>query len=161
MSIEFLVEVEGLEKVQAVVIPLGSTVREVVVAAAEMGGFGHEQALLFVEDGDEPIDLTIVVDEGYQHQRVHHVHRSHRIKVSVLYNGVTKTHEFSPATRVAKVLEWAVGSDGFAIDTAIAPEFVLLIGERELPVDAHIGRFLRHHEECLHLELGRGSIQNG
>ena len=71
---------------------------------------------------------------------------------------------FRPAARVQRVLDWAVGPDGFkGIDPPIVPEMELALHgtTTALPKNAHIGRFVRHHEPCLKLDLIRGVIPNG
>jgi hypothetical protein len=68
-----------------------------------------------------------------------------------------------PRRRIQRVLEWAVGTSGFGIDAAIAPEMELALHGQTaaLPKDAHLGRYLRHPEHEVVLDLIRGVIPNG
>lgn len=163
MSIEILVEGEGLADVEILLIAGGASALEVVRGVAQKGAFPHAEAALFIEDGDEPLDLaSTVVDDSFL-GRVHHVHRVRRISVTVAYKERQIERRFSPATRVQRVLDWAVGEEGFNIDPSIAPEMELALqgSEKALPKSAHIGRFIHHPQHELKLDLIRGVVPNG
>jgi hypothetical protein len=162
MDIDVLVEGEGLSDVIAIVVPAGERATLIVERVAQLGGFSSTDALLFIEDAAEPIDPRTVVDEGWA-RRLHHVHRTRLIEVTVFYKNLEKRREFSPATRVRSVLDWAVGDEGFKIDPAMAPEMELALrsGETPLSKSAHIGRYVHHPDRVLHLDLIRGVIPNG
>jgi hypothetical protein len=162
MEIDVLVEGEGLADVETVRLPHGAQVRELIAIVARKGGFPAEEALLFVEDGDEPLDLAVLVDE-LTGERIHHVHRARQIEVTVFYMAGEKNKTFRPAARVQQVLDWAVSPKGFKIDPSIAPEMELAIHGQTtpLPKNAHIGRFVHHPEHKLALDLIRGVVPNG
>jgi hypothetical protein len=162
MEIEIFVEGEGLIGVEAIRVPTGSAGREIVVAIAARGGFPVEDGLLFVEDCDEPLDLLVILTKEAS-GKVHHVHRARHIEVSVFYQGGHLTHQFSPSTRVQRVLDWAVGPNGFKIDSAVAPEMELSLHESTaaLPKDAHIGRYIHHPDHRIVFDLIRGVVPNG
>ena len=63
MDIEVMVEGEGLTEVETIRIPEGSVAREIAKVVAVKGGFPVEEAILFIEDCEEPIDLAVVVVE--------------------------------------------------------------------------------------------------
>ena len=121
MDTRIIVDGEGLTDVEVIIVPQGSTGREVIVEVAKKTGIEVEEAILFIEDRDEPLDLDLVIREDAA-QKVHHVHRSRRIETLVHYQNGSKERAFSPSTRVQVVLDWAVGPEGFKIDPAIAPE---------------------------------------
>lgn len=161
--IEMLVEGEGLADVQVIRVRKGSRGREIVSAVAKMGGYPPDEAVLFVEDGDGPLDLEAVVEEPAARQ-VHHVHRAQHVDVIIYYQNQQVERRFRPSTRVQRVLDFAVGPDGFKnIDRAIVPELELALHNTKaaLPKNAHIGRFIRHPEHRLELDLIRGVIPNG
>jgi hypothetical protein len=162
MEIELLVEGEGLAEVEAIRIPEGSPAREIIIAIAAKGQFPAEGAFLFVEDRDEPIDPALILDSGMA-CKVHHVHRAHRIDVRVFYQGRQIDRRFAPSARVGRVLDWAVGDRGFAIDPVIAPEMELALHGQTtaLSKSAHIGRYVRHPHHELVLDLIRGIVPNG
>jgi hypothetical protein len=163
MEIDIVVEGEGLADVATIRLPHGAPGRALVAAVAAQGGFPAEEALLFVEDEDEPLDVTLVVIDERMSERIHHVHRARHIEVTVFYKDAQKSKTFRPATRVQQVLDWAVGPHGFRIDSAIAPEMELALHAQTmaLPKNAHIGRFVRHPHHSLALDLIRGVVPNG
>lgn len=161
-DVEVMVEGEGLAEIETVRVPLGSGAGEIVIAVAKKVGFPAEEAVLLIEDCDEPVSLAVIIDEEFG-GRVHHVHRARRVDVAVHYNGGEKHRHFSPATRVQLVLDWAVGKDGFNIDPTIAPELELAIHGQTtaLPKNAHIGRYVNHPHHCVAFDIIRGTVPNG
>jgi hypothetical protein len=160
--IEIMVEGEGFADVELIRLPERSTARDIVVAVATKYGSGPEEAFLFAEDCEEPLDLTLIIESGMS-DKVHHVHRLRHVDVTVFYQGRHIERRFSPATRVQRVLDWVVSPSGFNIDKTIAPEMELALqgSAKALPKDAHIGRYLRHPQHCLSFDLIRGVIPNG
>lgn len=163
MEIDVLLEGEGATEVEVIQIVPGVERRVIVEEFARRRGFVGEAAFLFLEDEDAPLDLGCLVTETEDAPRVHHVHRVGRIDVTIYYKGEHKSKEFSPATRIQSVLDWAVGLHGYALDPTIAPEMELALHGQEtpLPKNAHIGRFVRHPDESLSLDLVRGVVPNG
>lgn len=163
MTVEIFVEGEGLEDVQVVTLPQAGSRLAIVEFVAGKSGFPAGEAFLFAEDGDEPLDLDVILAEDDHAGRIHHVHRLRAVDVTVFYGGREIEKSFSPAARIGRVLEWAVGKHGFKIDPAIAPEMELALhGQTEaLPKKAHIGRFVRASQKKLKLDLIRGVIPNG
>jgi hypothetical protein len=162
-EIEVMVEGEGLAEVDIIRIPAGSVTGAIVAAVAVRGGFPVDGAALFIEDCEDSVDLTIVVVEEDVAGKVHHVHRAHKIEVGVFYQGRKLTRRFAPSVRVQRVLDWAVGTDGFRIDPPIAPEMELALHGQTtaLPKNAHIGRYIRHPHCELDFDLIRGIVPNG
>ena len=161
LSVEVLAEGEGLETVEAVVIRHGSRLREIVRMIALKGGYEPTEALLFIEDEPETLNLEIIVDGTYPHHRKHHVHRIKQIDVVVHYAMASHQRHFPPSARVETALTWAIRE--FEIDPAMAAEFELtLVGStEELPGSKHIGTLLRHPACRLELNLVRGVMPNG
>ena len=162
MDFTIIVDGEGLADLEVVVVPSGATAREVVFAIAKKTGIAVEEAILFVEDCEEPLALDLEI-ERLKHSHVHHVHRARSIETTVYYQGQAKVKAFPPSARVQVVLEWAVGPEGFRIDPVIAPEMELALHghTNELPRQAHIGRYARHPHRKLVLDLIRGVVPNG
>jgi hypothetical protein len=162
MEIEVLVEGENLADVEVIRLPRGSLAREIVIAVATKGGFPVEEAVLFVEDGEMPIDLEIVLVEAEVSGKVHHVHRARHVDVTVFYMAGQKERRFRPSARIQRVLDWAAGPEGFMIDPKIAPEMELAKHGTKiaLPKNAHIGRYVTQ-PHCLELDLIRGVVPNG
>lgn len=160
--IEAFVEGEGFANVEIINLPNGSRVRDLVVAVVQKKGGVAEEMLVFEEDVDEPLNFELELKKGPA-SPVHHVHRARKVDVVVHYLNKTKEKAFSPSTRVQKLLDWVVGPGGFSVDPTIAPEMeVALRGEtKELPREAHIGRYVQHPHHRFELDLIRGVIPNG
>jgi hypothetical protein len=154
-----LVEGENLTEVIAITVRPDAVGHDVITQVAVIANFHPDAGHLFCEDGDGPLDPTAPV----HHDRIHHVHRAEAIEVTVSYMSGEHKKSFPPSTRVQRVLDWAVGPHGFAIDPSIAPEMELNeVGQpTPLPKSAHIGRFVKHPHHKLHLDLTRGVVPNG
>lgn len=163
MEIEVIVEGEGLADLATIRLPHGAAGQELIAAVAARGGFPAGEASLFVEDEDEELDASKLIVDERMSGRVHHVHRAKQIEVTVFYGKEERRKAFRPAARVQRVLDWAVGRHGFNIDPAIAPEMELALhGQQDpLPKTAHIGRFVRHPQHKLEVDLIRGVVPNG
>jgi hypothetical protein len=163
VQIEILIDGEGFTEVALFEATRGTMARELITRGAALGRFVADEAFLFVEDGNEPIVVEgVFIDESFA-SHVHHVHRAKHIAVEVFYMAGNRSREFSPATRIQRVLEWAVGPDGFGIDPTIAPEMELALQgtTTALPKSAHIGRFSHHPGGHVNLDLIRGVVPNG
>lgn len=103
-----------------------------------------EEAMLFLEDQDEPLAKDRSVEQSGMKNRHHvHCHKCHRVRVVVRYNGVDKTEAFPPSAKVKRVLKWAL--DEFQLKGADAENKVLRLSDppqTELTNDAHIGSFV-------------------
>lgn len=161
--IAVMVEGEGLAEVELIHIPHGSTAAEIVAVVAAKGGYMAEEAVLYAEDCDQPIDIAMVVTEEAFGRKVHHVHRARKVEAAVFYQMRQIERRFVPSTRVQRVLDWAVGPEGFKIDPSIAPEMELALHGQTIPLakNAHLGRYLRHPGHELKFDLVRGVVPNG
>lgn len=110
---------------------------------------GQEGYLVFAEGRDGPIDLhtpvqTLAVgkegDKGQSEVIRLHEGRCQRVSVSVTFNGVTKSRDFPPVTRVSHVHQWAT-HNAFDMSPRDAAEHVLeLVGSDDRPdADTQIG----------------------
>jgi hypothetical protein len=105
-------------------------------------------ALLFLEEADEPADLTARLrDVAAPRGLKLHLHRCHRIAVSVTFNG-TQEHRFPPGATVARVKRWST-EKAFPMSPEEAAEHVLQItGTTERPSPGtHLGT-LASHPHC-------------
>jgi hypothetical protein len=161
-EIEILVEGEGLTDIEIIRLPRGSAARAILAAIAVKSGFPADLGFLFVENSEDPVEMTVLV-ENMAKDRIHHVHRARKIEVRVFYQGRRLDNRFSPSTHIQWVLDWAVGPEGFKIDPTIAPEMELSLLDQKtaLPKNAHIGRYVRHPHCELDLDLIRGGAERG
>ena len=98
-------------------------------------------ALVFIEDEDEPIDERLLVRERASAKGVKvHVHRCRHVEVSVTFNGETVDRRFPPSATVARVKRWAA-EHKFGMSAEEAGEHVLQIaGSHNRPAPGtHIG----------------------
>lgn len=98
-------------------------------------------ALIFFEEGDEPLDETATVGSvaGPAGAKLH-VHRCRRVHVAVNFAGKAVAREFAPGTTVAHVKRWAAERE-FGMSRDEAGEHVLQItGTHDRPAPGtHIG----------------------
>lgn len=162
MNIEIPVEGEGLADIELLAVETGEPISALAVAFAAKSGIAVEELLVFEEDGEGPLILDLLIEEG-RGEITHHVHRVRKIEVVVFYNGEEARKEFPPSARVQRVLDWAVKVEKFHIDPPVAPEMELALHNTttELPKRAHIGRYVKHPHHKLDLDLIRGVIPNG
>jgi hypothetical protein len=150
------IEIEDRKAVEVIEVEGGSLeaiLREVRALAA------LEDLHVFERDGEEPIGVEI------EERKVLslHGHRCRKVLVKVHWNHLTKEHEFAPAAHIHRVLLWAISKKGFNLDeTAKAKANLMLPGAGEpLPKDAVIGRYVKHGDCVLTLELTLKDFTNG
>ncbi|MGX1199224.1 hypothetical protein [Parvibaculum sp. MBR-TMA-1.3b-4.2] len=98
-------------------------------------------ALLFIEDEDEPIDEGVLLkDRGTAKGLKVHIHRCRHVEVTVTFNGETVERRFPPSATVARVKRWAAEKK-FGMSEEEAGEHVLQIaGTHDRPAPGtHIG----------------------
>lgn len=98
-------------------------------------------ALLFIEDEDEPIDDGVLVRDHATAKGVKvHIHRCRHVEVTVTFNGETAKRRFPPSATVARVKRWAAETE-FKMSKEEAGEHVLQIaGTHDRPAPGtHIG----------------------
>ena len=147
-KIEVFLQGEGVKEIILVHVPKDGKVRELLDAAKEhgvhLGGDGDPSAI-YIEDGEETVDPNASLEEaGIRHRGHVHVHRCHRIEVSVNFNARTETKVFPPSATVGRVKKWAVKA--FDMSEKDAAEHVLQItGSKVRPdEDIHIGTLVTH-----------------
>ncbi len=98
-------------------------------------------ALLFIEDEDEPIDEGVrLKDRATTKGLKVHIHRCRHVEVTVTFNGETVNRRFPPSATVARVKRWAAEKK-FGMSDEEAGEHVLQIaGTHDRPAPGtHIG----------------------
>jgi hypothetical protein len=103
--------------------------------------------LIHAEDYDGPVELTMPVQalvsgkgEGGPALVRLHQGRCQRVSANVTFNGVTKSRDFPPVTRVGHVHQWAT-HNAFEMSPRDAAEHVLELegGDERPDADAQIG----------------------
>ena len=141
-NLEILLQGEHMPDIQLVALDRGKAVGDVLAAAARHRKCEAEGDFpVFAEDGEEPLapDDPLPGGKGGQPVRLH-VHRCHRIEVTVTFNGVSKEHSFGPGKTISAVKKWAA-IKAFGMDPGDAAEHVLqFAGTTDRPEpDTHIG----------------------
>ena len=122
-----------------------------------------DDALLFIEDEDEPIDESILVKERATAKGLKvHIHRCRYVKVSVMFNGKTVECHFGPSATVARVKRWAAEKE-FGMTEDEAGEHVLQIaGTHDRPAPGtHIGALTDDKADSLSFDLVPDQRVNG
>lgn len=133
---EVYVHTAGKEDPELVEVSTTALVRELVPVDA------NADALIWIEETEQPLDLGSTLESaGVRHRGHVHRGRCHKVDAKVRFNGVSKSHVFSPATIVDRVLKWATGEGGFDLTPAEAAKHTLALPGADHPLDprVHIG----------------------
>jgi hypothetical protein len=131
---------EGIKDVVRLQLEPKSAVRDVRRACASNGLAVDGDAVVFLEDQDEPLAEAVGVESlAGKHGVRLHVHRCRRVSVKVTYSGRVVEHVFGPSRTIGALKKWAAIELGILKEDAA--ELVLQIaGTLEQPdVDVHIG----------------------
>lgn len=143
-NIKIVLQREGAAQVLVGDVKSQQTVDE---ALKELGVTHIEQDLLHAEDHDGPLELktpvqALVLGKGEGGPALVRLHqgRCQRVSVNVTFNGVTKSRDFPPVTRVGHVHKWAT-HNAFEMSPRDAAEHVLELegGDERPDSDAQIG----------------------
>lgn len=142
-SISVFYQGEGLPDIEHIEADSDETLAAVRKIIREKHGIDTE-ALLYVEDADEPADeRSKLCDHAGRAGVKIHIHRCRKVEVSVSFNGETVERKFSPATTVARVKNWAAERE-FGMTPQEAGEHILQIsGTQDRPdPGTHLGRLV-------------------
>lgn len=153
LIVDIEIEIEGEVEPRALCAPHVDPehVRAVLEIEAEVHLFERDQDLPFTSPihGRKAIRLV--------------AHRAHLIEVEVRYEHHERKRAFAPAKTVFRVLQWAVGKEGFNLDaTAAARANLILPGaETPLPREGVIGAYTQPGCHTLVLDLTLRDFTNG
>jgi hypothetical protein len=151
------VEIEDRNAVEIIEVEDG-TLDDVLREVRKLAALG-DALHVFERDGEDVVGIEIENRKAL----ALHAHRCRKVRVKVRWNADTKEHQFSPAAHVHRVLLWAIGKKGFNLDdTAKAKANLMLPGaDQPLPKDSVIGRFVKHGDCELTLDLTLKDFTNG
>lgn len=144
-EIEIFVQGEGIPEIILLRVPGNGTVLDILSSAETQGVrfVGDERSLvILVEDQEMELPHDLSLEEAHIGNRSRvHVHRCHRVEVTVNFNAAHKARAFPPAATVERVKRWAVGPEGFGLQGVDATEHLLqLCHSTTRPAeDTHIG----------------------
>lgn len=140
-AISIFYQGEGIREIAHFEADPASTFADIKQALIQKHGLSNE-ALLFLEDGEEPVDDKHPARDHVGRAGIKlHVHRCRQVVVSVAFNGETVEHRFAPGATIARVKKWAAERK-FGMTPQEASEHVLQIaGTKDRPdPGTHIGR---------------------
>jgi hypothetical protein len=141
-TIQLFLQIEGDRRIELIEIDENAAVREVIVAACNVGLPDHHraEALVFGLHCDTPLELdAILCQAGIGDKQRIHVHRCHKIEVTLHFNELTEKMHFPPSATVERVKRHFV--EKIHMSPVDATEHVLqLCGCTDRPEpDHHIG----------------------
>lgn len=139
-SVDLFYQAEGVAEIAHIEVEPDATFAMLKARLTQIHGLPDE-ALLFLEDDQEPVNDAIRIEERATEKGLKaHVHRCRHIDVTVTFNGETVEHRFSPSTTIARVKKWAA-EQKFGMSEDEAGEHVLQIaGTHKRPAPGtHIG----------------------
>ncbi|HEX6509573.1 MAG TPA: hypothetical protein VF221_18245 [Chloroflexota bacterium] len=146
-EIEIFVQGERIPEIILLRVPGNGTVRDILKSAETQGihfaGDERSQVIL-VEDQGTELSPDLSLEEAHiGHRSRVHIHRCHRIEVTVNFNAAQKTRAFPPSATVERVKRWAVGPapEGFGLQGIDATEHLLQLchSTTRPDEDTHIG----------------------
>ena len=141
---------EGIREIEHIEVDEEHNFAALKAILAEKHGLAGD-LLLFLEDGDEPVDEVIIVREHAGDCGIKiHLHRCRHVEVAVTFNGEAVHHRFAPGSTVARVKRWAA-EHKFGMSPEEASEHVLqLAGSHDRPSPGtHLGTLVT----CPHCRL--------
>lgn len=161
-TIDLFYQGEGVGETEHLEIDPDTTFADLKARLLEKHG-GAADALLFVEDEDDPLDEKQKVKDraGGKGLKLH-LNRCRHVEVSVTYNGETIERKFAPGATVARVKRWAAERK-FGMTDEEAGEHVLQIaGTHERPAPGtHIGALAERKSCALAFDLVADERVNG
>ena len=144
-TIELFIQGEGHKDIVVLEVSQSTTAAELVRLAIRAGAVAQgaeDEARLWLENEDEPLEREVVLVEAEIIHGSHvHLHRCHRIEVTIRYNGTSHNRHFAPSSTLAKVHRWAVSHNAFNLSEIDAAEHALQVcGSADRPDSgAHLG----------------------
>jgi hypothetical protein len=139
-SIDIFYQGEHIREVEHIEVDNGHTIAMIKALICAKHG-GDAAILLFLEDGDEPIDEVVIIGQITRTSECKlHLHRCHHVEVSVAFAGETVRHSFRPSATIARIKTW-VAVHKFGMTEEEAAEYRLQIsGTHDRPTPGtHVG----------------------
>jgi len=140
-SIDVFYQGEHIREIEHIEIDDGHSLA--AVKALILGKHGGDAAalLLFLEDGDEPLDeATLVTTLGCVSGLKLHLHHCRHVEVAVTFAGETVHHSFRPGATVALVKRWAAERKFGMTEEEASEHRLQITGTQDRPAPGtHIG----------------------
>jgi hypothetical protein len=146
-KIELFIQCEGIKDIVLIEVLSTSTIRDLLKRVKGDGIIPEdfENLIVYLEDEEHHLDLDRHLDAaGVQHRKHVHIHRCHKVEITVNFNGQVINRSYSPSTTIKHVWNWATGSHGFNLAEVDASEHALQVcGTNNRPdEDVHIGTLI-------------------
>ncbi|EQD58136.1 hypothetical protein B2A_04502, partial [mine drainage metagenome] len=106
-SIDLFYQGDGIGEIAHIELDADATFAILKGRLVEKHGIAHD-ALLFLEDEDEPLDEAILIRDRATGKGLKvHIHRCRHVEVTVTFNGEMVERRFPPSATVARVKRWA------------------------------------------------------
>jgi hypothetical protein len=149
-TIDIFYQGEGIQEVDHIEVDAEQTFAAIKAMLITKHGLS-EDILIFLENGEEPIDdEEYAIKHGESGRIKAHIHRCRHVNVSVTFNNETVEHRFGPGTTVAHVKHWAAERK-FSMTHGEATEHVLQISgtHDRPPPGTHLGALAK----CIHCQV--------
>ncbi|NMJ40878.1 hypothetical protein GWK16_06470 [Roseomonas sp. JC162] len=139
-KIDLFYQAEGVAQIEHIEVEPDATVAAVKARLVGLQGFAAE-ALIFVEDEEEPLSDTICVKDRADPTGLKvHIGRCRHVVVEVTFNGETVERRFPPSATIARVKRWAAEREFGMTDDEAGEHVLQLAGTHDRPSPgAHIG----------------------
>lgn len=149
-SIDLFYQMEGVREIQHLDVEPETTIASIIATLSKQHGLPAEGLLVFLEDGDEPLNHADHIKHHAGPAGVKlHLHRCRHVEVVVTFNRKTVERSFRPSATVARAKHWAARKFGMTDEEA--GEHVLQIAgtHDRPPVGVHLGSLAA----CTHCKL--------
>ncbi len=162
-SLDLFCQGEGVGETVHIELDLDATFAVLKARLTEEHRIPPDDALLFIEDEDEPLDESVLVKDRATAKGLKvHIHRCRQVKVTVMFNGKTAECHFPPSATIARVKRWAAEKE-FGMSEDEAGEHVLQVaGTHERPAPGtHIGVLTNDKDDSVSFDLVPDERVNG
>jgi hypothetical protein len=162
ISVDVFYQGEHIREIEHIEIDDGHSLGAVKALILEKHG-GDTAMLLFLEDGDEPLDETAQISTvGCAAGFKLHVHRCHHVEVAVTFAGETVHHSFRPGATVARIKRWAAERKFGMTEEEASEHRLQITGTDERPAPGtHIGTLATWHACRVSFDLVPDERVNG
>ena len=156
-TIEIFIQGEGIRDIKLVRVPHDGTILDIIEATrTSETTIPHDNAhiIVLIEDTEEELKHNSrLKDVGICHRKRLHLHRCHKIEVTINFNGEAKKLPFSSSTTIARVKQWADAK--FELKGVDATEHILQICKTSIrpDEDIHVGALVKHPDCNLCFDL--------
>jgi hypothetical protein len=139
-SIDIFYQGEHIREIDHIEIDDGHSVGAIKALILQKHG-GDAAMLLFLEEGDEPLDETVQITAlGCAGGLKMHLHRCRHVEVAVTFAGETVHHSFRPGATIARIKRWAAEHKFGMTEEEASEHRLQLAGTDERPAPGtHIG----------------------